>query len=172
MRLIDATALIDSLCCEDGEPHRYCFPCRDLYDAIRSAPTFPNFSEEEILELASWSYGPLHKKIGDWLQAESEGRLVVLPCKVGDTVFRIASGHVGGKKRASYSGEYMIQEFKITSEYVLGNGIDMFAHMFLDDGKPTTSYEVFDSSNVGKTIFLTRGEAEAALEGVSDDERS
>lgn len=121
---------------------------------------------EEVKEITSWSYGPFHKKMGDWLKAEQEGRLVVLPCKVGDTVYRIASGRVGGKTRASYSGAYVIQEFKISCDYVTGNGLDMFAHMILDDGRPATSYEIFSSNNIGKTVFLTREEAEKALKGV------
>jgi hypothetical protein len=171
MRLIDADALISALCLEDGEPQQYCFPCRKMFSAIRSAPTIPELTSEEIRELSSWSYGPFHKKIADWLQAESEGRLVVLPCKVGDTVYRIASGRVGGKRRVSYSGEYAVQEFKISCDYVTGNGLDMFAHMFLDDGKPATSYEIFSSNNIGKTVFLTREEAEATMKGAVDDER-
>lgn len=44
---------------------------------------------EEIIELLHQSNGPLHKKLGQWLQAEQEGRLAVLPCKVGDTIYVI-----------------------------------------------------------------------------------
>ena len=36
---------------------------------------------EEVKEITSWSYGPFHKKMGDWLKAEQEGRIVVLPRK-------------------------------------------------------------------------------------------
>lgn len=39
---------------------------------------------EEIRELLHDSTGPLHKKLGEWIDAEQEGRLVVLPC--GDDV--------------------------------------------------------------------------------------
>lgn len=39
--------------------------------------------EEAYTEIMTRTYGPLHEKIGQWLQAEKDGRLVVLPCKVG-----------------------------------------------------------------------------------------
>ena len=43
--------------------------------------------EEEFIELTTLSYGPVHKKISQWLKADRDGRLVVLPCKVGDHVW-------------------------------------------------------------------------------------
>ena len=38
-------------------------------------------------ECLTRTYGPFKQKISQWLQAEYEGRLVVLPCKVGDHVW-------------------------------------------------------------------------------------
>lgn len=43
--------------------------------------------ETAYIEIMTRTYGPLHQKIGQWLQDEKDGRLVVLPCKVGDRVF-------------------------------------------------------------------------------------
>lgn len=34
---------------------------------------------EEINELLHQSYGPLHKKLGQWIAAEKDGRLAILP---------------------------------------------------------------------------------------------
>lgn len=48
---------------------------------------------EQILELKSFTQGGVHKADEGWLhvqnllQAEKDGRLVVLPCKVGDSVY-------------------------------------------------------------------------------------
>lgn len=39
---------------------------------------------EEMREMLHDSTGPLHKKLGEWIDAEQEGRLLVLPC--GDDV--------------------------------------------------------------------------------------
>lgn len=44
---------------------------------------------EEIKELLHDTTGPLHHKLGEWIDADTSGRLVVLPCKVGDTVYRV-----------------------------------------------------------------------------------
>lgn len=38
-------------------------------------------------ECLTRTYGPFKQKISQWLQAEQDGRLVVLPCKVGDSVY-------------------------------------------------------------------------------------
>lgn len=95
---------------------------------------------EEVKEITSWSYGPFHKKMGDWLKAEQEGRLVVLPCKVGDTVYQ--------KDYCGNIYEAIIQRVVIKKRRTvfITSGID------------------FDETAVGRTVFLTRAEAEKALE--------
>ena len=45
-------------------------------------------------ECLTRTYGPFKQKISQWLQAEQDGRLVVLPCKVGDTVYQIDAERV------------------------------------------------------------------------------
>lgn len=70
-------------------------------------------------------------------KARAEGRLVVLPCKVGDTIWRI----------------------KCLGEWP-------------DIGKPYVEADAFlyrDVHYFGKTVFLTREEAERALEGGTDN---
>ena len=48
---------------------------------------------EQVMELKSFTQGGIHKADDGWkhvqelLQAEQAGRLVVLPCKVGDSVY-------------------------------------------------------------------------------------
>jgi len=60
----------------------------EIYDRL-AAYEDTGLEPEEVKEITSWSYGPFHKKMGDWLKAEHEGRLVVLPCKVGDVVYEL-----------------------------------------------------------------------------------
>lgn len=96
------------------------------------------------IELISRTYGPLHQKIVMWLQAERDGRLVVLPCKVGDRVYFI-------RWRDGTDCNPPIQR----SVYYFSIEKDgVFAHFY--DGY--ASIEQF-----GKPIFLTREEAKAAL---------
>lgn len=81
-------------------------------------------------------------KLAHYEDLEESGRLVVLPCKVGDTVYQIlqkGSGHWEEDK-------YILDDRGTPKIYERG-----FHLILLND--------------IGKTIFLTREEAEAALEG-------
>lgn len=44
-------------------------------------------SPEEIKELLHDSTGPLHQKLGKWIDAERDGRLIILPVKEGTPLF-------------------------------------------------------------------------------------
>ena len=79
--------------------------------------------------------------IRDLLQAEQEGRLVVLPCKVGDDVWFVRKFGKGQCiKRAEVSCI----------------NIDFRGEVFVSARRISGGY-------IGKTVFLTREEAEAAL---------
>lgn len=89
-------------------------------------------------------------------KAEREGRLVVLPCKVGDTVWLSMYGEVKEAKVVCIR-PFVFQdkvEFRGNAEWT---GEDPF----YNDGRPLTQevFIVFD-----KDAFLTREEAESALE--------
>lgn len=91
------------------------------------------------------------KPISRWFElhaAEQEGRLVVLPCKVGDVVYVIIDGKIfcGEVYHISYSNYY--GKVTATAWTKAGNG---------------AAFEHF-----GKTVFLSRAEAEKAME-VSED---
>ena len=80
--------------------------------------------------------------IRDLIQAEQDGRLVVLPCKVGDHVW--ADGR-----------EAIVVWF-------FGYKTERYLHaQFFDNAK----YTDIPFYEIGKTVFLTREEAEAALKG-------
>ena len=103
--------------------------------------------------------GPIDH-IRDLLQAENEGRLVVLPCKVGDTALV--------KDRAGVLREMRLEapdiRFVCTDE-------DNFCGATCNR-KPDgfCAYRLRnDGADIGKTVFLTREEAEAALAGKGGD---
>ena len=81
-------------------------------------------------------------------QAEKEGRLAVLPCDVGDKLYDVTLGEVREKIVISLS--------MLLSKSV--NHLVIHAENFRN---AVTSYELQD---IGKTVFLTREAAEAALE--------
>lgn len=89
------------------------------------------------------------------LDAEDEGRLLVLPCKVGDTVW--AFGYLPTSSRyVIYCAE--VKEFRFRETH-FGRDISALLEPVDFRGR-RKEYGVDD---FGKTVFLTREEAEAAL---------
>ena len=81
-------------------------------------------------------------RLRELAEADKDGRLVVLPCKVGDTVYLIVT-----KRARVYMPEFrFIKKSKLT---------------FLNMERILQDF--------GKTVFLTREEAEKALEAMEDD---
>lgn len=87
---------------------------------------------------------------------------MVLPCKVGGRLYRLEK--LGRRLYRSAYPEYEVREFEVDRQFILSGAITIFAHLVLSDGTTTVSYETFSNTSIGKTIFLTREEAEAALE--------
>ncbi len=119
--------------------------------------------EATYIETMTRTYGPFHQKISQWLQAEKDGWLVVLPCKVGDTAYRVIrrkDGH-GHIANATVSCLHMgdtarNRRYKKGKEYIVLKVDGNFcAHV--------------DREQIGKTVFLTREEAEAALKKREED---
>lgn len=79
-------------------------------------------------------------------EADRDGRLVVLPCKVGDTLFRVFAGE--------------ILEHKVSNMRYLA----IQGRWDID----TTPFCSYVESSIGKTIFLTHEQAERALEAKSN----
>lgn len=79
-------------------------------------------------------------------EADRDGRVVVRPCKVGDTLFRVFAGE--------------ILEHKVRNMRYLA----IQGRWDID----TTPFCSYVESSIGKTIFLTHEEAKAALEAKKD----
>ena len=80
-------------------------------------------------------------------EADRDGRVVVRPCKVGDTLFRVFAGE--------------ILEHKVRNMRYLA----IQGRWDID----TTPFCSYVESSIGKTIFLTSEEAKAALEAKKDE---
>lgn len=78
-------------------------------------------------------------------EADKDGRLVVLPCKVGDTVYFALLGRIIEKQ------VFSIVAFSNSTRIYCGG-----------------TSEYFRPEDIGKTFFLTREEAEAALEAMNN----
>ena len=93
------------------------------------------------------------KKLAEYETAEKEGRLVVLPCKVGDAVYAIED------KYYEYLYHKGIQKGHVCRfEY----DKEWFAWIHID-GCNKDLQIAYKTSNFNQTVFLTRGEAEKAL---------
>ena len=79
------------------------------------------------------SYDISFRRLAELLTADRAGRLVVLPCKVGDTVYIL---------RRTFDGADVVGETELWWD---------------------------DIPQLGKTVFLTREEAEKALEAAKDE---
>lgn len=131
------------------------------------AATIGRFREHIFSE---WSYA----RMAEIAQAERDGRLVVLPCKVGDMVYS--------------SRKHDILEQTVDFVTVECDEIYISVSFYCDcdcDGCPHNNWQtthegegycdgehgsgLFTPKDFGKTVFLTREEAEAALAEEKDD---
>ena len=114
---------------------------------------YKKFEDEAV------SKGVPFKRVVELLEAEKGGRLVVLPCKVGDTVYRVVRRKGGGGhiSPAVVIGIHMADtvrghRYQKGTEYVV----------LRVDGYYCDHVDV---KKFGKTVFLDREGAEAALKG-------
>lgn len=91
-------------------------------------------------------------RIHELARADREGRCVVLPCKVGDTVW--ANISIKGDRYRNSDRPYPVEVVFIG----IGGGNSYF-HVQYSNGRVFP----FDFDQIGKTVFLTREEAEEAL---------
>lgn len=89
------------------------------------------------------------ERIRELLKADKAGRVVVLPCKVGETV-------------------YFVNAKQILEFAVVGYAVDETGISWVDsehvDKTGHTNERTFSPDRIGKTTFLTREEAEKALQ--------
>ena len=100
----------------------------------------------KLMRLADFESLCSYDRLRELAEADKDGRLVVLPCKVGDTVWRIVR-----------DGEPHITRDEVRDMYFAD---DMTLCVELVGGRVTFT------EKFGKTIFLSREEAEKALRGM------
>ena len=122
---------------------------------------------DRLIELIQKAYDGCVKRssvsIADHLLANG---VIVPPCKVGDTVYRITECYGGGK--IIIEGEAF--EFAITHEHIK----DKYRLYFWAKGEELIRRQFSlwcDFTDFGKIIFLTKEEAEKALAERSTDEK-
>ena len=101
---------------------------------------------EEHEQLAEWL-----KELQHYKDLEEQGRLIELPCKIGDTVYVVEDW--------GYRKELKEREVGV----IALKGINDFSKEFWED---VYGGILGNFSNIGKTVFFTKAEAEAALKEV------
>ena len=92
-------------------------------------------------------------RLRELVQAEKEARLVVLPCKVGDTLFDTYFGDIREKEVVSVG-------------FMLSKSVK---HMTIHANNFRGAITEIEMDRIGKDIFYTREAAEAALKGGESD---
>ena len=90
-------------------------------------------------------------RLRELAEADRDGRLVVLPCKVGDTLYEVT-----GRKTIS---EYRVKAIRVEL-------FCTFIEWDIAAGFVDKSIFGVPVDEIGKTVFLTREEAEKALEAM------
>lgn len=107
------------------------FECERCGETIRRLPDYGNGSPTE--------------KLAAYEEAEEQGLLLRLPCKVGDTIYIVFHNHTIGKST--------VTSFKMIAKGWAVKTYD-WSYLFTD---------------FGKTVFLTEAEAEAKLKEMEEN---
>ena len=91
------------------------------------------------------------ERIRELLKADRAGRLLVLPCKVGDRLYEVT-----GRKTISV---YKVRAIRVEL-------FSLFIEWDIVEGFVWQSLSGISAGEIGKTVFLTRDEAEKALEAM------
>lgn len=109
----------------------------------------------------------LINKLAAYEDAEEQGLLLKLPCKVGDAVYLIDKDE--NNRLQVYEGKWrrvsLVQTSKNSSFELCGEISYDIHDCFYNDGRTMEQgmYVGQESTRIGKVVFLTREEAEAKL---------
>ena len=140
--------------------------CRDsTLDVLINGPTSNGFGKDIFRKMARDLYGRLKAyediaelcggfdRLRELAEADKDGRVVVLPCKVGDTVYMI---------ERIFDIDNGVRD-EICARKVIGHGGNNLNKLWLIGSGGICNVSIF-VSEFGKTVFLTHEEAKKALE--------
>lgn len=132
--------------------------CQRHTDRVERSAAVLVFKEGNMPETAKKQYLE-HKQVKEWLEelkeykaAEEHGLLLRLPCKIGTTVYAIAEDCNGDYHDCNWRRCEICE--------------------CLDRHIEEIGFELFMVEDMGKQIFLTEAEAEAALAKMKDIEKA
>ena len=109
-----------------------------------------DLENDDLQQLAEWL-----EELKEYQQLEEQGRLIKLPCKIGDELY--------------YANSYYdaVVSVRLNEVIIRFMGINAYSYQynccsFDECGDVYIEYE-FDNNDFGKTVFLTKSEAESKL---------
>ncbi len=105
-----------------------------------------------ISEITEFDGLPIDR-LRELAESDKDGRLVVLPCKVGDRLYEVT-----GRKTISV---YKVRAIRVEL-------FGLFIEWDIVEGFVWQSLSGINAGEIGKTVFLTREEAEKALEATKN----
>lgn len=127
------------------------------YEDTGLGPEEVERSKQEIeagcVKAIARTYGIDINRLRKLAEADKDGRLVVLPCKVGDGLYEVT-----GRKTISV---YKVRAIRVEL-------FGLFIEWDIEEGFVWQSLAGINAGEIGKTVFLTREEAEKALEAMKD----
>ena len=142
--------------------HVHAVPTGDLDQAMMRLAAYEDTGMEPeqcenakiIIESAFSDDTSKSERIRELLKADKDGRLVVLPCKVGDRLYEVT-----GRKTISV---YKVKAIRVEL-------FGLFIEWDIVEGFVWQSLSGINAGEIGKTVFLNREEAEKALETMKDE---
>ena len=139
--------------------HVHAVPTGDLDQAMMRLAAYEDTGMEPeqcenakiIIESAFSDDTSKAERIRELLKADKEGRLVVMPCKVGDRLYEVT-----GRKTISV---YKVKAIRVEL-------FGLFIEWDIVEGFVWQSLSGINAGEIGKTVFLNREEAEKALEAM------
>ena len=137
--------------------HVHAVPIGDLDQAMMRLAAYEDIGLEPeqcenskiIIESAFSDDTSKSERIRELLKADKDGRLAVLPCKVGDRLYEVT-----GRKTISV---YKVKAIRVEL-------FGLFIEWDIVEGFVWQSLSGINAVEIGKTVFLNREEAEKALE--------
>lgn len=106
-----------------------------------------------ISEITEFDGLPIDR-LRELAEADKDGRVVMLPCKVGDRLYEVT-----GRKTISV---YKVKAIRVEL-------FGLFIEWDIVEGFVWQSLSGINAGEIGKTVFLTCEEAEKALEAMKDE---
>ena len=150
--------LINAITCDEFSKDVFRQMARDLYGRLKAYEDTGMTTEEVLSMSGEWcammsvlnSIGVGYDRLRELDAADKDGRVVVLPCKVWKKIYYI-------------NGKYII-EVEVTCYTVDKTGAWLFVGETYNPETGGTCHCNMRTERIGKDVFLTREEAERALQ--------